>query len=235
LHAGSGIGEATARTLVKHGATVVAADTSNSDVERHFSAVKGVTGITANLTDADEMPVLVQEVVDQLGGIDILVNDFPLPFKTPIKASADNLDGLMQSRAALVLSACRAALPHLKKSPAGRIINMGFLRSCFAVDANQEYKKAEKDLANLTRALAIEIGEFGINANYVQPGGVMTPDSREVFRKDQALRDHCIKASAASRLGEPVDIAKVVLFLASDDSVFVSGTGIAVDGGRTGT
>ena len=234
LHAGSGVGEASARTLVKHGATVVAADTSNSDVERHFSAVKGVTGMTANLADADEMPALVQEVVDQLGGIDILVNEFPLPFKTPVKASADNLDGLMQSRAALMLSTCRAALPHLKKSPAGRIINMGYLRSCFAADANQEYKKTEKDLANLTRALAIEIGEFGINANYVQPGGVMTPDSRDVFRKDQALRDHCIKASAASRLGEPVDIAKVVLFLASDDSVFVSGTGIAVDGGRTG-
>jgi NAD(P)-dependent dehydrogenase (short-subunit alcohol dehydrogenase family) len=81
--------------------------------------------------------------------------------------------------------------------------------------------------------LAVEIGEFGITANYVQPGGVMTPDSRDVFRKDKTLRDHCINRSAARRLGEPVDIAKVVLFLASDDAGFVSGTGIAVDGGRT--
>ena len=112
---------------------------------------------------------------------------------------------------------------------------MGFLRSSFAADANTAYDRAEQDLANLTRALAVEIGEFGITANYVQPGGVMTPDSRDVFRKDQSLRDHCIKASAAKRLGEPVDIAKVVLFLASDDAVFVSGTGIAVDGGRTGS
>ena len=132
------------------------------------------------------------------------------------------------------MSACRAALPHLKKSPAGRIINMGFLRSCFAADARDACNRAEQDLANLTRALAVEIGEFGITANYVQPGGVMTPDSRDVFRKNQSLRDHCIKSSAARRLGEPVDIAKVVLFLASDDAVFVSGTGIAVDGGRTG-
>ena len=234
LNGGSGIGEAVARTLIKHGASVIAADTVNSGVDRHFSSVKGITGMTANLVDADQMPALVQEAVDQLGGIDILINEFPLSFEMPMAASAERLESLLQSRAALTMSACRAALPHLKKSPAGRIINMGFLRSCFAADANNACEKAEQDLKNLTRALAVEIGEFGITANYVQPGGVMTPESRDVFRKDKDLRDHCIKRSAARRLGEPVDIAKVVLFLASDDAVFVSGTGIAVDGGRTG-
>jgi NAD(P)-dependent dehydrogenase (short-subunit alcohol dehydrogenase family) len=180
------------------------------------------------------MPSLVQEVVDQLRNLDIVVNDFPLAFDMPMNASAKPLEGLLQSRATLTMSVCRAALPHLKKSPAGRIINMGFLRSCFAADAHNAAERAEQDLRNLTRALAVEIGEFGINANYVQPGGVMTPGSRELFRKDKSLRDYCIKRSAARRIGEPVDIAKVVLFLASDDSVFVSGTGIAVDGGRTG-
>ncbi len=234
LNAGSGVGEASARTLVKHGATVLAVDTRNSGVERYFTSVKGITGLAANLVDADQMPTLVQEAVDQLGGIDILINEFPLAFDEPMPASAEKLERLLQSRAALTLSICRAALPHLKKSPAGRIINMGFLRSSFAADANDACSKSEKDLANLTRALAVEIGEFGITANYVQPGGVMTPDSRDIFRKDKTLRDHCIKKSAARRLGEPVDIAKVVLFLASDDAVFVSGTGIAVDGGRTG-
>ena len=233
LNGGSGIGEAVARTLIKHGASVIAADTVNSGVDRHFSSVKGITGMIANLVDADQVPALVQEAVDQLGGIDILINEFPLSFEMPMAAAAEGLDSLLQSRAALTMSACRAALPHLKKSPAGRIINMGFLRSCFAADAKKACEKAEQDLKNLTRALAVEIGEFGITANYVQPGGVMTPDSRDVFRKDKDLRDHCIKRSAARRLGEPVDIAKVVLFLASDDAVFVSGTGIAVDGGRT--
>jgi NAD(P)-dependent dehydrogenase (short-subunit alcohol dehydrogenase family) len=234
LNGGSGIGEAVARTLVKHGATVIAVDTTNSGVERYFSRVKGITGMAANLVDADQMPALIQEAVDQMGGLDILINEFPLSFEVPMAASAEKLERLLQSRAALTMSACRAALPLLKKSPAGRIVNMGFLRSCFAADAKDACSRAEQDLANLTRALAVEIGEFGITANYVQPGGVMTPDSRDVFRKDKALRDHCIKRSAARRLGEPVDIAKVVLFLASDDAVFVSGTGIAVDGGRTG-
>ena len=234
LNAGSGIGEATARTLRKHGATVMAVDTKNSGVDRLFATVKGVTGITANLVDADQMPVLLQEAVDHMGGVDILVNEFPLSFDAPMNASAKDLERLLQSRAALTLSICRAALPQLKKSPAGRIINMGFLRSSFASDASDACDRAERDLANLTRALAVEIGEFGVTANYVQPGGVMTPDSRDLFRKDKTLRDHCINGSAARRLGEPVDVAKVVLFLASDDAVFVSGTGVAVDGGRTG-
>jgi len=232
LNGGSGVGEAIARTLIKHGTSVVAVDTKNSGVERYFSTVKGITGLAAGLGDADQIPGVVQTAVEQMGGIDILINDFPASFEMPMDAAAANLETVLRSRATLMMAACRAALPHLKKSPAGRIVNMGLLRSCFAADAEDACSRAEQDLANLTRALAVEIGEFGITANYVQPGSVMTPESRAVFRKDKTLRDHCIKRSAARRLGEPVDIAKVVLFFASGDAVFVSGTGIAVDGGR---
>jgi len=233
LNAAGGIGEAIARTLVKHGATVLAVDSLNSGVEQHFAAVKGITGLTANLTDPDSLPELFKKAVEKLGGIDILVNDFPLRPDAPLASVDDGLNRLVQARAKLTMSACRLALPYLKKSPAGRIINIGFLRSCFSADGIAARDQAEKDLADLTRALAVETGEFGITANYIQPGAVMTPASRAVYSKDKALRDHCIKASAARRLGEPVDIAKVALFLASDDAVFVSGTGIAVDGGRT--
>ena len=234
LNAGSGIGEAIARTFIKHGATVIAADTSNSGVEQHYRSVKGITGVVANLTDPDRLRELVEQTVETFGGLDIIVNDFPLRQDAPLEKADETLEKLLQLRATLTMTTCRAALPHLKKSPAGRIINIGFLRSCFAANGDDASARAERDLANLTRALAAETGEFGITANYIQPGAVMTPASREVFRKDKALRDHCIKSSAARRVGEPVDIAKVALFLASDDAVFVSGTGVAVDGGRTG-
>ena len=235
LNAGGGVGEAIARTLIKHGATVVAADTSNSGVEQHYRSVKGITGVVANLTDPDHLKALVEKTAESLGGLDIIVNEFPLRQDAPLVQADESLEKLLQLRATLTMAVCRAALPHLKKSPAGRIINIGFLRSCFAANGGEASARAEQDLANLTRALAAETGEFGVTANYIQPGAVMTPESREVFRKDKALRDHCIKTSAASRVGEPVDIAKVALFLASDDAVFVSGTGVAVDGGRTGT
>ena len=228
----SGIGEAVARTLVKHGASVLAVDTINSGVEQHFRSVKGIEGHAANLTDATRMPALVEDAVARLGGIDILVNDFPVQPKTPLPDGDKALDELLDIRADLVTSICRSALPQLKKSPAGRIVNIGFLRSAFAEQGGQAYGQSEQNLAALTRALAADVGEFGITANYVQPGAIMTPASREIFRKNTALRDFCIAGSAARRLGEPVDIAKVVLFVVSDDAAFVNGTGIRADGGR---
>ena len=232
LNAADGIGEAVARTFIKHGASVIAADIGNSGVEQHFSRVKGVTGVVANLTDTNSLATLVEESADKLGGLDIVVNDFLLRPEAPVARADESFEKLLKLRAALIMTVCRAALPHLKRSPAGRIINLGFLRSFFAPDGTDAAARAERDLANLTRALAAETGEFGVTANYIQPGGIMTPESRETFRKNEGLRDSCIKSSAAKRLGEPVDVAKVALFLASDDAVFVSGTGIAVDGGR---
>jgi len=229
---GGGIGEAIARTLTKHGAAVLAVDRPNSGVEQLFAAVKGIDGMTDSLRDPDNMPALVEAATKRLGGIDILVNEFPLRPDAPLASADEQFKRLVRSRAELTMALCRAALPELKKSPSGRIINIGFLRSCFAADAAESASRAEKDLADLTRALGADSGDFGIMANYVQPGAIMTPQSREVFRKDTALRDFCISNSAAKRLGEPVDVAKVVLFLASDDAMFVSGTGISVDGGR---
>ena len=230
--AAGGIGEAVARTLVKHGAEVLAVDDPKSGVEQHFASVRGIHGLATPFSDPDRIPALVEEAAARLGTLDIIVNDFPLTPKTPIADEGASLDELLRLRAELIMAMCRSALPYLKKSPAGRIINMGFLRSAFAADAHAASQKAERDLAAISRALAAETGGFGITANHVQPGGIMTPESREVFSRDKALRDHCIASSAAKRLGEPVDVAKVVLFLASDDAVFVSGTGVAVDGGR---
>ena len=230
--AAGGIGEAVARTLVKHGAEVLAVDKPKSGVEQHFASVKGIHGFAAEAREPEDIPALVESAAEKLGALDILVNEFPLPADLPIGDDAAELDELLRKRAELIMAMCRSALPYLKKSPAGRIINMGFLRSVFAADAAEASRRAEHDLAAISRALAAETGSFGITANHVQPGAIMTPDSREVFRKDKALRDYCISSSAAKRLGEPVDVAKVVLFLASDDAVFVSGTGVAVDGGR---
>ena len=232
-NAAGGIGEAVSRTLVKHGAIVLAIDTASSGVERYFVSVKGINGYAANLTDATRMPALVEDAVERLGGIDILINDFPLQAGAPLSDGDAQLDDLLETRADLVMSICRSSLPHLRKSPAGRVINIGFLRSVFAADGAEAFAKSEHGLAALTRALAAETGEFGITVNYVQPGAIMTPTSREVFKNDREFRDFCIANSAAQRLGEPIDVARVVLFLASDDAVFVSGTGIVVDGGRS--
>ena len=233
VNAADGIGEAVARTLLKHGAQVVAADSDNSGVEQHFKSVKGIDGLRANLKEPGLQAALVDAAVDKLGGLDILVCDYPLRPDEPIGEIGEALDSLLSHRAELTMSVCRASLPELKKSPSGRIVNVGFVRSLFAADGLDAFRRSEQDLAAISRALAAETGEFGITSNYVQPGAIMTPVSREIFRKNRALRDYCIEHSSARRLGEPIDIAKVVLFLASDDAMFVNGSGIAVDGGST--
>jgi NAD(P)-dependent dehydrogenase (short-subunit alcohol dehydrogenase family) len=233
INAAGGIGEASARTLVKHGAKVLAVDSINSGVEQHFKSVKGIDGLSASLTDATRMPALIEAATEHLGRIDILVNDFPAQTQSLISDGDSHIKELLENRSALIMSVCRSALPQLKTSPAGRIVNIGFLRSTFAVDGAEAFAKSEQELAKLTTALASETGEFGITANYVQPGAIMTPTSREIFKKNTTLRDFCIAHSAAHRLGEPIDVAKVVLFLASDDAAFVSGTGVVVDGGCT--
>lgn len=230
--AGSGIGEAIARTLVKHGAKVLAVDAPSSAIETQFKSVRGITGFALDMSGADAAATLMSAVKSELGALDIVVNNFDWHTENPIEDTDDaELENLLQKIEARIASVVDAALPLMTRSPAGRIINMGCLRSVFGANASASFEKSRAIIATLTAKIAAESGKHGITANYIQPGAVMTARSRRVFSADKELRDFCIRNSAASRLGETVDVAKVALFLATDDSVFVSGTGIAVDGG----
>jgi 3-oxoacyl-[acyl-carrier protein] reductase len=230
--AGGGIGEAIVRTLVKHGAEVLAIDSTNSGIETHFKGVRGVRGAPIDLNAVDAATKVGELASSELGVVDIVVCNLGARSEGPISDGNDEaLSSLLARKNDLVEGICRQLLPMMKSSPAGRIIVLGFNRSVFAKDGSDSYAKSEAAIADLTSRLAAEVAEFGINANYIQLGAVMTPESRRVFNSDKELRDFCIQRSAAKRLGEPVDVAKVALFLATDDSVFVSGTGIVVDGG----
>jgi len=231
--AANGIGEAIARTFVKHGAQVLSVDAPDSGIETLFSSVHGISGFAADLMNAESTRQIMEAASSSLGGLDIVVNNYVIQSETPISDGDEGaLKGLLDRKMAVMSGICDAALPLLKKSPAGRIINIGFVRSSFTKDGDGAYGSAKEALAEYTGSLAAACGEFGITVNYIQPGAIMTPDSRDVFNHDTALRDYCINRSAARRLGEPIDIAKVALFLATDDAVFVSGAGIVVDGGE---
>ena len=232
--ADSGIGEAIARTLAKHGAEVLAVDTRQSAIETRFSSVRGIRGAPLDVLGADGPTKLTELAATELGVVDIIVCNISPHADTPI--NDDNnaaLEPLLQKKHDRVSQISEQMLPMMKNSPAGRIIIIGFDRSVFGRNGSASYAKSQNKIATLTGRLAAEAGQFGINVNYIQPGAVMTPESRKVFKGDKDLRDFCINRSAAKRVGEPVDIAKVALFLATDDSVFVSGTGIVVDGGQS--
>lgn len=223
--AADGIGEAIARTFVKHGAGILAVDEPGSGIENVFRRLQGVTPLELP-ADGSLPERLVQASRAELDGADILVNNY-----------ASHVDGTAEPQAVIeqlletIRETSRAMLPLLKRSPAGRVINIGFLASSFGPGGEASVAAAETAIARLTAAQAAEFGGHGINANYIQPGAVMTAQSRLVYDADKAFRDRCIRRSAAKRLGEPLDVAKVALFLASGDAVFVSGTGIAVHGG----
>ncbi len=230
--AASGIGEAIVRTFVKQGAEVLAVDSAASNIETHFGKLGGVTGLALDLHVQDTSRQLITSARSVLRGLDIVVGNFDWHGETPI-ADADRsaIDTLTARMVAQFSAVFDSAIPLLQKSPAGRMIAVGCLRSVFSRDGERAFRESERALLALMQSLAMRCGESGITANFIQPGAVMTPVSRRVFSADRDLRDHCIRLSAAKRLGEPVDIAKVALFLATDDSVFVSGTGIRADGG----
>ena len=229
--AADGIGEAIARTFAKHGAEVLAVDSPKSRVATVFARVRGITAIEVDEETEDLSGMLLKTARERLDGLDILVNNFPSLADAQPPGGSDERD--LQPWLDQVLAVTAAVLPLLRKSPAGRVINIGALRSSFHRDDDAGFAAAERALAKVTAAQAAEHGTSGITANYIQPGAIMTADSRAIFEADKAFRDWCIQRSAARRLGDPVDVAKVALFLASDDSVFVSGTGIAVNGGAS--
>ncbi len=231
--ASNGIGEAIVRTLVKQGALVFAVDRPDSGIETQFKALRNVTPYAASITDETSISEMLAGANESLKGLDIIVGNEVMQPKKPFGDDDEvDLQPFLERKIQLYAALARAALPHLEKSPAGRIINMACSRSTFSRSGENAYARSRAGLAELTQTLAAEAGPYGTTVNYVQPGAVMTPATRRVFTEDKDLRDYCIARSAAKRLGEPVDIAKVVLFLASDDAVFVSGTGVMVDGGR---
>jgi NAD(P)-dependent dehydrogenase (short-subunit alcohol dehydrogenase family) len=233
IGAANGIGEAIARTFVKHGAQVLSVDAPDTGIETRFTSVRGISGFAADLSDPAAGNKIMDAARTTLGALDIVVNSYIIQSGTPIGDGDDSaLQSLLDDKITAMSNISDFALPLLKTSPAGRIINIGIVRSSFTKDGDAAFAQAESALAKSTASLAATCGEFGITANYIQPGAIMTPDSRDVFSKDKALRDYCINRSAAKRLGEPVDVAKVALFLATDDAVFVSGAGVRVDGGE---
>ena len=227
-----GIGEAIVRTFVKQGAAVFAVDRANTGIDTHYRSLRGVTPFIANAADADGSEAIVASAAEALGGLDVVVCNVGTQGKTPIDAGdGGDADAFVSRQLASYKALSDAALEHLEKSPAGRIVTIGCLRSAFSKDAAELFSAAQAKISDFTTGLAAKAGPDGITVNAVLPGAIMTPASRRIFNESKDLRDHCIRHSAAGRLGEPVDIAKVALFLASDDAVFVSGTGIVVDGG----
>jgi 3-oxoacyl-[acyl-carrier protein] reductase len=205
--AGRGIGRATARALAAHGVRVALAARSATELEkvrREIAERGGEAAVfPADLLDVDAPLVLVAAVVEAFGGLDILINNAGIAVGRPIAATtAEEWDRLMAINARAPFLLCREALPHLKKSGCGRIVNISSVVGYKGYVNQGAYAASKHALAGFTKVLAQEVMADGIRVHLVSPGGV---DTELAVRMRPDLD--------RSGLTSPEEIAETILFL----------------------
>ena len=229
--AGNGIGHSIARTFLDEGAAVLAVDLSAGDLDARFSNDDSVVTLVKNVADDDAPAAIVSAATDAFGGIDILVNNAGIVVAGPFEDLTDEqFDTIMGVNVRAMFRISREAVPHLRQSGRGRIINLGSIMSDLAGPALCIYGTSKHAVAGLTKGMAVDLGSYGITVNYLQPGSIVTKMS-EPFMDDPAFKTYWEEKAPIGRLGQPEEVAAAALFLASDEAQFVSGVGLNVDGG----
>lgn len=232
---GSGIGAVLARMFARDGAAVAVVDWDGDAAEASAAAIRESGGrsmsVTADVSDPDDVTAAVTRTLDEFGRVDVLVNN---------AAIADGDDVLLTEPevwdrdVAVVLRGpflcTRAVLPHMIDAGAGTIVNIASVNGLAAL-GNEAYSAAKAGLINFTKAVAMRYGRQGIRANAVAPGTIRTPIWEERVQRDPKVFERLVKWYPLGRVGEPEDVAKAALFLASDDAGWISGEVLRVDGG----
>ncbi len=229
--AASGIGEATARLFAAEGARVLAVDLPGTRLEEAHGGIANIVTAFDNVADETAGERLAGRAVSEFGGLDVLVNNAGTASNQLAEvATLEEWDRVFSVNIRGVFLLCRAAIPHLRAAGGGRLVNVASVmaeRTDYGLSA---YCASKAGVAGLTRTLALELGKFGITANWIEPGAIETGMTRQNFAQEH-IRAVWEKKSPMKRLGQPIDVARAILFLASDDSAFVTGQGLVVDGG----
>lgn len=229
--AANGIGRATAELFKASGAKLVVVDIAGQGLLEKYSNMSDVATLEQDVTDDSAASAIVQLAIDSFGGIDILVNNAGIC----IPGTVEDIDDAMWEKQMAVnitsmFRITREAVPHLKKSNKGRIINLGSIMSDMAGPGLCAYGTSKHAVAGFTKSLAVDLGQFQITANYLQPGSIITAMS-EPFMEDEAFRTYWETKAPIGRLGNAEEVASAALYLASEEAQFVTGLGFNVDGG----
>ena len=228
----SGIGKATAQRFADEGARVVIFDIGG-DVEGAASKIAdNVIGKTVDVRDSAAVKTAVDEVAKECGGIDVLYNNAGVAaMKPPVEHTDEDWEKVLRTNVDGMFFCTRAALPHLKKSK-GCIVNTSSVSGIGADWGMLAYNTSKGAVSNMTRALALDLGEDGIRVNAVAPSIVDTPLAKEIT-SDEEIMDGFRQRMALKPPIQPEQVASVVAFLASEDAAMVSGVILPVDGGVT--
>jgi len=233
--AASGMGRATAEVFAAEGAHVALSDIAAESVRevaddlthRGFSA----EAWTLDVADPAAIEAVVTQAALRFGGIDIVINNAGVSGFAAIDAA--NYEAVWDRSVAVLLTAhqriIRAALPHLRKSAAPRIVNIASTEALGATARDSIYAAAKAGVTGLTRALAVELGRDGITVNCVCPGPILTGMTEAIPEADR--QTFAKRRTALGRYGRPDEVAHVTLSLCLPAASFITGATIPVDGG----
>jgi NAD(P)-dependent dehydrogenase (short-subunit alcohol dehydrogenase family) len=240
---GSGIGLAAANLFAAEGAAVAVVDVRADAADEAAGKIVAEGGraiaLVANVADSAEVAAAVARAAEEFGRIDVLYNNAGVNSAgSVVDADEDDWDRCFDVNVKGTYLFSRAVVPHLRAAGGGSIVNQGSVAGLVGVPNFAAYCAAKGAVVSLTRSMAIDLAPYGIRVNAVCPGTVFTPLMEPMLR---ARGDGDLEAGLAKtvvkypigRLGSPEEIARVALFLASDDASFVTGSIVTADGGMT--
>ena len=228
---GRGLGEVICRTLAREGAHIAVSDINLADAERVATAIRRVgskaVAIKADVSSQKEVKAMVAQAIEALGTIDILVNNAGICHQGSVaEMSEETWDKVLDVNLKGTFLCSREVMPTLKEKRSGKVVSLGSLAGQvggLVVGAN--YSASKAGVICFTKALAKELAPFGINVNCIAPG-VIDTEMTQAFPREEMT-----KSIPLRKLGEPQDVADAVLFLVSQESKYITGQTISVNGG----
>lgn len=234
--ASKGIGESCAQLLAAHGAKVVVSSRKQEAVDEVAQSILKAggeaTAIAAHMGNLEHIQALATQTKEKYGRIDIIVNNAATNpvFGPTEQCSPDAFDKIMDVNVKACFELAKAALPTMKAQKSGSIINMSSIGGIRPEPGLGIYSVSKAALIMLTKVMAKEWGMYGIRANVICPGLIQTKFS-EALWKNEKITQHFMNQLPIARLGQPDDIGKLTLFLASDASAYSTGSVFTSDGG----
>lgn len=228
-----GIGEAAVKRFTEEGAKVVIADmdeaAGNALVETLTADGKDVLFVQTNVVDRQNVEHLVNETIEKFGTIDILINNAGITNDAMLaKMTPEQFQKVLDVNLTGVFNCTQAVLPTLVEKGSGKIINTSSVSGTYGNVGQTNYAATKAAVIGMTKTWAKELGRKGINVNAVAPGFTRTD---LVAKMPEKVIEKMTSVIAQQRLGEPVEIANAYLYLASDESNYVNGHVLHVDGG----
>ncbi len=237
----SGIGLATVRRFVAEGARVVIGDIDDEGGARVVDELGGVehaTYVHVDVTDKDQVDALFRTAKDTYGSVDIAFNNAgisPPDDDSILDTELDAWRRVQEVNLTSVYLCCKAALPYMLEQKRGSIINTAsFVAVMGAATSQISYSASKGGVLSMSRELGVQFAREGVRVNALCPGPVNTPLLTELFAADPERAARRLVHVPMGRFGEPDEIAGAVLFLASDDSSFITASTFLVDGGISG-